>query len=163
MYHKSRRCSRDTYPQSFITKYTSIRKLLDLAGWMRLHQSPLVVLRVPDSGFRVSCFMSRVSCFRFQDPGFGFRVSGSGFRVSGSSFRFSGFGFRVPGFVFLVSGSGFRVSGFGFLVSSSGFLVSGFWFLVPEFSGRQARGRVAEGGAHLSQTMYQLNGLSTVN
>ena len=25
-YHESRRCSRDTYPESYITKYTSIRK-----------------------------------------------------------------------------------------------------------------------------------------
>jgi len=26
-YHESRRCSRDTYPESYITKYTSIRRL----------------------------------------------------------------------------------------------------------------------------------------
>jgi len=26
-YHESRRCSRDTYPESCITKYTSIRRL----------------------------------------------------------------------------------------------------------------------------------------
>jgi len=25
-YHRSRRCSRDTYPESFITKYTSVRR-----------------------------------------------------------------------------------------------------------------------------------------
>ena len=25
-YHESRRCSRDTYPESYITKYTSIRR-----------------------------------------------------------------------------------------------------------------------------------------
>jgi len=25
-YHKSRRCSRDTYTESYITKYTSIRR-----------------------------------------------------------------------------------------------------------------------------------------
>ena len=26
-YHESRRCSRDTYPESYVTKYTSIRRL----------------------------------------------------------------------------------------------------------------------------------------
>ena len=26
-YHESRRCSKDTYPESYITKYTSIRRL----------------------------------------------------------------------------------------------------------------------------------------
>ena len=28
--HESRRCSRDTYPESYITKYTSIRRLTPL-------------------------------------------------------------------------------------------------------------------------------------
>jgi len=28
-YHESRRCSRDTYPESYITKYTSIRRETD--------------------------------------------------------------------------------------------------------------------------------------
>ena len=27
LYHESRRCSKDTYPESYITKYTSIRRL----------------------------------------------------------------------------------------------------------------------------------------
>ena len=27
-YHESRRCSKDTYPESYITKYTSIRRIL---------------------------------------------------------------------------------------------------------------------------------------
>jgi len=31
-YHESRRCSRDTYPESYITKYTSIRRLHDVYG-----------------------------------------------------------------------------------------------------------------------------------
>ena len=29
---ESRRCSRDTYPESYITKYTSIRSLADFRG-----------------------------------------------------------------------------------------------------------------------------------
>jgi len=33
-YHESRRCSRDTYPESYITKYTSIQRLRDQA-WSR--------------------------------------------------------------------------------------------------------------------------------
>ena len=27
MYHESRRCTRNTYPESYITKYTSIRRI----------------------------------------------------------------------------------------------------------------------------------------
>ena len=34
-YHDSRRCSRDTYPESYITKYTSIRRLMTLALKMK--------------------------------------------------------------------------------------------------------------------------------
>jgi len=32
-YHDSRRCSRDTYPESYITKYTSIRRLCSGLGF----------------------------------------------------------------------------------------------------------------------------------
>ena len=31
-YHESRRCSGDTYPESYITKYTSIRRQSSLLG-----------------------------------------------------------------------------------------------------------------------------------
>ena len=31
-YHESRRCSRDTYPESYITKHTSIRRILGHRG-----------------------------------------------------------------------------------------------------------------------------------
>jgi len=31
-YRESRRCSRDTYPESYITEYTSIRRLLTTRG-----------------------------------------------------------------------------------------------------------------------------------
>ena len=33
-YHESRRCSRDTYPESYITKYTSIQR--DMVTWCRI-------------------------------------------------------------------------------------------------------------------------------
>jgi len=51
-YHESRRCSRDTYPESYITKYTSIRCLY---------------------GY----FMDRTP-FGIRDSGFGIRDSGFG-------------------------------------------------------------------------------------
>ena len=31
-YHESRRCSRDTYPESYITKFTSIRRVTKPGG-----------------------------------------------------------------------------------------------------------------------------------
>ena len=38
-YHESRRCSRDNYPESYITKHTSIPRKADVTGgliWVRL-------------------------------------------------------------------------------------------------------------------------------
>jgi len=40
-YHESRRCSRDTYPESYTTKYTSIRIFLRRLGPGNLTTAPL--------------------------------------------------------------------------------------------------------------------------
>ena len=39
-YHESRRCSRDTYPESCITQFTSIRRLLAIRDMHRPDGGP---------------------------------------------------------------------------------------------------------------------------
>ena len=46
-YHESRRCSRDTYPESYITKYTSIRR-----QYIRLNLADIRVSARPIPGQR---------------------------------------------------------------------------------------------------------------
>jgi len=85
-YRESRRCSRDTYPESCITNYTSAGR------------------RVQGSGFRVQGTGRRVQ-------GAGCRVQGTGCRARGAGFRVQGSGFRVQGSGFMVHGAGCRVQG----------------------------------------------------
>ena len=76
---ESRRCSRDTYPQSYITKYTSIRRL-----GLRVLGVGVQGLGcgVENSGFRIASGIPAASAFA-SALGFGVWGVGQGFRVEG--------------------------------------------------------------------------------
>ena len=100
-YHESRRCSRDTCPDSCTTKYTS-KKIRH-----RFEESSRLP---PPSG-------SASPWCRVWGSGFGVRSLGLGFRA-----QVSGLGFRVYGFGFRFSGLGFGVSGLGLRLRLEGLL-----------------------------------------
>jgi len=119
--HKTRRCRGVTYPESYITKYTTYSKKRTVRSgesavnclggafyWPEGANYPSTKYSAQNLGSVK--YKKSPGCFQHISAWGGvFRVSGFGFRVSGSGFRERGFGVRDSGFGFRVSGLECRV------------------------------------------------------
>ena len=132
---REQKCSRDTYPESYIIKYTSIRRSSSSSSLLSLQ-----VLEGPRRSPRIGrrrAGQTRPSR-RVTPPA----VPGFAFRGWGFEFRGESFGTRDSGFEIQESGFGFRDSGFGIRDLKSGFRVSGSRLPWHVFV---AAGRMGEG------------------
>ena len=124
--HQSRRCSRNTYSESYITKYTSIRRFKENPSHLRqiLRRQASNHLRQILRRQGVGCTAAYAGILSEIVVNVGRPVSALySTTMSGLGFEVEGLGFRVVGLGFGVGGLGFRLWGLGVGVESLKFSV----------------------------------------